>query len=122
MIMPIQIARVAKNAPGAFFVRANECLVCQLCVDEAPDLMVCDKEQGDWSCYFTKQPETSEEVERALHALECCCIAAVAYEGDDPAILARIAALQAEEERRQQTRILASNNHEIEGLIWKRFV
>jgi hypothetical protein len=69
--------------------------------------MACDDTHGDSTCYFTKQPETLEETERALRATECCCVGAVAYEGDDPAILTRIAEQEAEEERRRQARILA---------------
>ena len=70
--------------------------------------MACDDEQGDASCYFTRQPQTPEEIERALRAIEYCCINAVGYEGNNPAILARIAELMAEEEQRHQARLRSS--------------
>lgn len=101
--------RVAKNAPGPFYVRANECLICYLCVEEAPDLMTGGDTAEDCDCYFTRQPQTPEEIERALRAIEFCCIQAVAYDGDDPTILARIAQLKAEEDQRHQERLRTSS-------------
>ena len=102
--------RVEKNAPGPFFVRANECMICRQCVYEAPELMDSGDEMGDPSSYFTRQPETPEEIQRALFAMKACCVAAVGYEGDDPAILARLAEWEAEEELRLQARRRAAGH------------
>ena len=89
--MSEQAKRVSKNVSGPWLVRDKECLLCELCVHEAPGLMTCDDTEGNWGCYFTKQPTTPKEEEQALNAYESCCIGAVDYEGDDPAIRCRVA-------------------------------
>ncbi|WP_337175329.1 hypothetical protein [Paludisphaera sp.] len=44
--------------------------------------------EGDYPhCYFKKQPETPEEIGRAISACSISCTKAVRYAGDDPAIL-----------------------------------
>ena len=40
-------------------------------------------------CYFQRQPETPEEIERAISACRISCVSAVRYSGDDPEILRR---------------------------------
>src|SRR5258708_6329888 len=83
-----------ENVPGPFLVHEDYCQICELTVDAAPDLMACDDKRGRWSCYFTKQPSTPDEVEQAIKAYAVCCVAAVDYTGDNPVILARIAEIE----------------------------
>jgi len=45
------------------------------------------------SCYFRRQPETPIELEHAIQAVAVSCCAAVQYDGEDEAILARLRAL-----------------------------
>jgi hypothetical protein len=78
-----------KNAPGDFYVEHNCCITCEAPYHEAPDLMA-HEEEGDYPhCYFKRQPETPEEVERAIMACHVSCIAAVRYAGGNPKILKR---------------------------------
>jgi hypothetical protein len=78
-----------KNAPGDFYVENDCCITCEAPYHEAPDLMAHDQE-GDYPhCYFKRQPETPEEVERAVMACYVSCVRAVRYAGRNPKILKR---------------------------------
>ena len=77
------------NVPGDFYVQCNSCIHCGAPEAEAPDLM----EMTGTGCYFKKQPETEEEIERAINALAVSCISAVRYRGTDKNILNKIANL-----------------------------
>jgi hypothetical protein len=81
-------ARTPLNAPGPFFTEKDFCISCGAPEAEAPDLMAFDEERG--SCYFRRQPETAEEIDRACRAVEVSCCDAVQYDGDDPHILQRL--------------------------------
>ncbi len=84
-----------KNAPGPFYTENECCIICEAPYHEAKDLMAHD--EGDYPhCYFKKQPETPEEVERAVWACAVSCVKAVRYSGDDPAILKRFRDLHAD--------------------------
>lgn len=86
-----------RNAPGPFFVEDGCCIECQAPWGEAPDLIAHDDE-GDYPhCYFRRQPGTAEELERAVSACSVSCVKAVRYAGDDPGILDRFRAHNAEE-------------------------
>ena len=87
--------RDPRNAPGAFYALEKICLACGLPEDEAPDLLAkLDETDGD--TYFVKQPSTPDEVERACSALDVCCVKALRYAGDDPAIIQRLQKWSAE--------------------------
>jgi hypothetical protein len=79
------------NAPGPFYVEDNNCIACEAPVLEAPDLMDFQGEP-DYShqCRFRRQPETQEELQRAINAVQVCCCGAVRYGGNDKTILDRI--------------------------------
>jgi len=87
--------RDPRNAPGPFYAVEKLCLSCGLPEDEAPDLLANLKETGG-DTYFVKQPTTPEEVERACAALDVCCVKALRYAGDDPAIIQRLQKWSAE--------------------------
>jgi len=80
------------NAPGSFYTEANLCLACCLPAEEAPDLMGFeeDLENPMFSCFYKKQPETPEELNRAFQAMAVNCIDTLRYSGTDPAILHRL--------------------------------
>jgi hypothetical protein len=88
--------RYPRNAPGDFYVVADSCIDCRAPYHEAEDLMEHDWEADYPHCYFRKQPETPEEIERAISACNISCIKAVRYAGDDPAILQRMRQVGAE--------------------------
>lgn len=79
--------RVPTNAPGDFYVEAGCCLSCGLARDVAPEL-VCLPDNGE--CYFTRQPETAEEIDRAIDAIDVSEVGALRYGGRDQAIIAKL--------------------------------
>jgi hypothetical protein len=76
-----------KNAPGDFYVQNEHCMACEAPHGEAPDLMAHDDEGGYSHCYFKRQPETPDEVERAVMACYVSCVRAVRYAGKNTKIL-----------------------------------
>jgi hypothetical protein len=89
-----------KNAPGPFYVQSECCIACSAPEQEAPDLM----DHGEWPdgeegyhCYFKRQPETPDEVERAISACVVSCVRAVRYAGNNPKILKRFRELRSED-------------------------
>ena len=74
------------NVPGPFYVVGGGCLTCCLPEAEAPDLIGFrddGKGQFDSSCFFKMQPQTPDEVSRALKAMQFNCVATVSYAGQD---------------------------------------
>ena len=79
------------NVPGPFYVENGMCIICRVPEHEAPDLIGFDEApSGTGHCYFKKQPETSEELERAINAMSVACCGAHCYRGDDPEIIRRL--------------------------------
>ncbi len=79
------------NAPGPFYTEANSCIACCLPEGEAPDLIGYHEEDGpNEGCFFKKQPETPEELDRAIRAMFVNCVETLRYAGKDPAILRRL--------------------------------
>ena len=74
--------RVPENAPGDFYVEADTCLRCCLPHGEAPELMN-DSSVDFRECYFRRQPQTPEEVERAIQAISVSELDGIRYGGDD---------------------------------------
>jgi ferredoxin len=79
--------RTPLNSTGDFYVEKDMCLACFAPEDTAPDLIAYDHDTG---CYFKKQPETDEELDRAIEAVEVSCIAALRYCGNNPHIIQRL--------------------------------
>src|SRR5215813_10850867 len=77
------------NAPGDFYVEDQMCISCAAPESEAPDLMSHD-ESNVYHCYFKRQPQTPDEMERAIRAVNVGCCGAVRYRGKDPSILAKL--------------------------------
>jgi len=81
--------RYPENTQGDFYVMNEVCITCSAPEAEAPDLIEHSKlEYGH--CYFKKQPQTPDEIERAISAMEVSCIAGLRYGGTDENILKRI--------------------------------
>jgi hypothetical protein len=80
------------NAPGQFYVVNQDCMTCGYPHILAPDLMAWEMDSGgrETHCYFRKQPETSQEVEQALRAVEGSCCGALRYCGSDPEIIQKL--------------------------------
>ncbi len=91
--------RYPKNAPGPFYVVDGECMCSGLAPAEAPELISWDSTSPDiygneyHHCYFGRQPETPDEIERAIRAIAVSEADAIRYGGDDFAILQRLSDL-----------------------------
>jgi hypothetical protein len=91
-VMTERAIRSARNVPGPFY-STGQCIACGAPELEAPDLLA-QWTGDDTETYFTRQPETPDEIERACCALEVCCVDALRYGGTDPAILRRLGNLE----------------------------
>jgi hypothetical protein len=84
-----KLDRYPENAKGDFYVENEVCMNCGAPEAEAPDLIEHTKiEYGH--CYFKKQPETVDEIERAINAIAVSCISGLRYGGTDEKILKRL--------------------------------
>ena len=86
------------NVAGDFYVSGtlykngdwcSDCLDCALPEAEAPDLLAPMDDDFEYT-HFIKQPETEEEIERAISACGICCTSALRYGGKDRKILKRL--------------------------------
>jgi hypothetical protein len=79
-----------ENAPGAFYVQKELCITCRAPESVAPDLIGFYADPSGTNrvshCYFRKQPETAEELDRAIKAVGVSCCGAYRYAGVDPAV------------------------------------
>jgi hypothetical protein len=81
--------RFSENSQGDFYVENAVCLSCGAPQAEAPDLI--DHSNNEFGhCYFKKQPQTDEEIERAINALAVSCISGLRYGGTNEKILKRL--------------------------------
>jgi hypothetical protein len=88
-IKPKTPDRFPDNVAGDFYVVNGDCLNCGAPGAEAPDLIDHSKiEFGH--CYFKKQPNTEEEIERAINSIAVSCISGLRYGGNDEKILKRL--------------------------------
>jgi hypothetical protein len=84
--------RYPQNSKGDFYVEKNGCITCGAPYAQAPDLIEHSKnDQGH--CYFKKQPQTDEEIEKAISAIAVSCVGALRYGGTDQKIIKRLADL-----------------------------
>lgn len=81
-----------KNAPGPFYVVNSECMTCGYPHVLALDLIAwdTDAEGRESHCYFKKQPETPQEIDQAVDAINGSCCGAVRYAGSDPEIIQKL--------------------------------
>jgi|TARA_R110000868_G_scaffold83472_1_gene235568 ferredoxin len=67
----------AENVEGKFYVD-EQCIDCDLCRETAPDNFTSETDGG--YSYVYKQPESDEELELCVEAMEGCPVDAI---GDD---------------------------------------
>lgn len=77
-----------KNAPGPFYVENGCCITCMAPHVEAPILMGFDN--LDRHCFVQQQPQTDEEIYRAIRAVRSAEVQCIRYRGHDPDILRRL--------------------------------
>ena len=79
-----------QNAPGPFYVECDMCIVCRAPEAVAPDLVgfyeAAPGSNSHSHCYFKKQPQTKEELNRAVNAVKACCVGSYYYAGSDPEV------------------------------------
>jgi hypothetical protein len=79
--------RYPENAPGPFYVEDDLCIQCWAPEAVAPNLVG----KNERHCFFRKQPESLEELELAILAVNVCCCGAYRYSGNDPKVISRLA-------------------------------
>ncbi len=80
--------RFAKSVPGPFYA-TGECISCGAPEAEAPELLS-ELSDENWDTYFVRQPQSSDEIERACSAIEVCCVSSLRYSGRDASIIRRL--------------------------------
>lgn len=88
--------REPDNVPGAFYVVKDQCILCSLPPETAPQNITWDAgfQKGGCTgcpnhCRVERQPETPDEVARVVEAACASCVEAIRYCGTDPDILAQ---------------------------------
>ncbi len=81
------------NVPGPFYTE-DACLFCGAPEAAAPELIGwTNYSKEGMNCIFVKQPESPEEVEKAINAMSVSCVANLRYRGNDPVILEKLKAM-----------------------------
>lgn len=77
----------SENVAGPFYVECDLCIACRTPEAAAPDLIGFSADPEGTGrvdhCYFKKQPQTQEELDRAVKAVWTCCSGAYHYAGSD---------------------------------------
>ena len=68
------------NAPGAFYVD-DTCIDCDLCRENAPEFFTRDDDTG--VTYVAAQPQSDEDIEKALEALDGCPTESIGSDGNE---------------------------------------
>jgi ferredoxin len=68
-----------ENVPGKFYVD-SQCIDCDLCRETAPAFFA-RFDDGGYS-YVFKQPESLEDIDKCMEALEGCPVDAIGKDGD----------------------------------------
>jgi hypothetical protein len=86
-------------------------MACTAPENEAPDLIGFDAAAvGGYHCYFKRQPQEPEELDRAIKAVWAGCCAAVRYSGTDPAIIRKLSDLGVADTCDMRPNCLPENN------------
>lgn len=72
--------RLPLNVAGVFYVD-NTCIDCDACRAIAPMLFERNDESG--YSYVSRQPETPEEYQLAIDAMDACCTESIGDDGDN---------------------------------------
>lgn len=82
---------IVESALGDFYVQDTCCLSCGVPQAIAADLVGWTNENHS-QCYWIKQPETQDELERAIKIIHAQELGCHRYAGNDPAIVRRLPA------------------------------
>jgi hypothetical protein len=81
----------AESASGDFYVQHACCTSCGVPQEVAPDLVGWRNENLP-QCYWVKQPQTADELDRAIKIIHTQELGCHRYSGNDPTILLRLPA------------------------------
>ena len=74
------------NATGPFYSVKDRCIICLAPESVAPHLMGLYEDPSGTNrmshCFFKKQPETAEEIDHAIAAMNISCVQNLRYAGD----------------------------------------
>ena len=87
-----------KSTFGDFYVEETCCMNCGVPQAIAPDLVGWTNEDLQ-QCYWVKQPQTADELDRAIQIIHAQEIGCHRYSGSDRAILRRLPAEQCDQVR-----------------------
>ncbi len=76
--MADKVSKQPQNVPGLWYVDKS-CALCRLCLEEAPNLL--NYTSDETAVYFSKQPETREEMAAAERAMGVCPTLAIGNDG-----------------------------------------
>lgn len=92
LVVPVDAEKVAvKSATGDFYVQSQCCTSCGVPQSVAPDLVGWTNEAYP-QCYWIKQPQTSDELDRAVKIILSQELGCHRYAGADQAVLRRLSA------------------------------
>lgn len=80
VVMADKNDKYPENVKGKFYVD-RACIACDACVTTAPENFSMDENDGH--AFLSKQPQTPEEVEACVEAIEGCPVEAIGDDGDD---------------------------------------
>jgi hypothetical protein len=93
-MVPSQRERFRLNAAGDFYVENGQCITCLAPEHAAPALMGFHKDptgsNRESHCYFARQPQSQDEIYRAIRAVWSGCCGALRYAGTDPEVIRRL--------------------------------
>ncbi len=78
--MADKAVKYTDNAPGVFYVD-NTCIDCDACREAAPSNFT--RNDGGGYSYVDKQPESEDEYQLCLDAMEGCPVEAIGEDGDE---------------------------------------
>ena len=76
--MADKLNKQSENAEGPWYVDTS-CALCRLCLEEASNLLTYNRDET--AVHFFKQPETPEETDAALRAMDVCPTLAIGNDG-----------------------------------------
>ena len=79
------------NVPGDFYVEDGCCTMCEVPFIEAPDLFGTVKNpDGYVHCFVKRQPESQNEIDQMVRAIQCAEFQCIRYRGSDRRIQMRL--------------------------------
>jgi len=84
-----------ENTDGDFYVKAGCCTLCDVPLQEAPQLFryALGEDGLPDSCYVARQPGDEDDMDAMMSAIRCAEFRCIRYRGEDPSVLHRLVQL-----------------------------